>query len=100
MSAPVVRRVHIGHRRSDSTLSHNGMRFPEERFANHSHFRALRQGSQGSSQARTAGADDQHIVVVSFVFCRHKSLKSVIAPLATSRIYRSVRPTVIKLIQA
>jgi hypothetical protein len=76
------------------------MCFAEERFANHSHSRALRQGSEGRSQARTAGADDQHIVFVSFVFCRHKSLKSVIAPLATSRTYRSVSPTVIKLIQA
>ena len=100
MSAPIVRRVHVGHRRSDSALRHDGMRFAEERFANHSHLRALRQGAEGRSQAGSAGADDQYIVIVSFVVCRHKSLKSVIAPLATSRTYRSVRPTVIKLIQA
>jgi hypothetical protein len=61
------------------------MRFPEERFANHSYLRALRQGFERSSQARTAGADDQHIVFVSFVLACHRSLKSVIAPLATSR---------------
>jgi hypothetical protein len=61
------------------------MRFPKERFANHSHLSALPQGSERSSQARTTGADDQHIVFVSFILGFHKSLKSVIAPLATSR---------------
>ena len=76
------------------------MRFAEERFANYAHSRALCQGAEGRSQAGSAGSDDQYIVIVSFVVCRHKSLKSVIAPLATSRTYRSVRPTVIKLIQA
>jgi len=100
MSAPVVRGVDIGHRRSDSTLRHDGMRFAEERFANHSHLRALRQGSEGRPQTGAAGADDQYIVVVSFVFGRHISLRSVIAPLATIRTYRSVRPTPIRLIQA
>ena len=48
-------------------------------------FRTLRQGSQGRSQPCSTGTDDQHIVVVGFVFCGHKSLKSVTAPLATSR---------------
>jgi len=100
MSAPVVSRVHTGHRRGDPTLRHYGMCFAEERFAYHSHFRALRQRSERGSQTCATGADDQYIVVVGFVFCRHKTLKSVIAPLATSRTYRSVRPTVIKLIQA
>jgi hypothetical protein len=61
------------------------MRFAKERFADHSHFRTLSQASERRPQARTASADDQHIVIVSFVFCHHKSLKSVIAPLATSR---------------
>ncbi len=85
MSAPIVRVVYIGHRCGDSTLRHHGMRFAEQRFANHSHVRALSQRSQCRSQAGAAGADDQHIVFVSFVICGHKSLKSVIAPLATSR---------------
>ena len=85
MCAPVVRRVHISHRGSDSTLRHDGMCFAEERFAYHSHFRTLRQGSQGRSQPCATGTDDQHIVVVGFVFCGHKSLRSVTAPLATSR---------------
>jgi chemotaxis response regulator CheB len=66
-------------------LRHDGMRFPEERFANHSHLRALPQGSERSSQTRAAGADDQHIVFVGLILGGHKSLKSVIAPLATSR---------------
>ena len=85
MSAPVVRGVHIRHRRRDSTLRHNGMRFAKERFADYAHFGALRQSSERRSQARPAGADDQHIVVVSFVL-GHKSLKSLTTPLATSRI--------------
>jgi len=100
MSAPVVGGVDVGHRRCDSAFRHDGVRFAEERFANHSHLRALRQGSEGRSQTSAAGADDQDIVVVSFVFCRQSSLRSVIAPLATIRMYRSVRPTVIRLIQA
>ncbi len=100
MSAPVVGGIDVSHRRSDSSLRHDGVRLAEERFANHRHLRALRQGSEGCPQTGAAGADDQYIVVVSFVFCRHKSLRSVIAPLATSRMYRSVRPTVIRLIQA
>ena len=76
------------------------MRLTQERFANYAHSRALGQRPERRSQARTTGADDQYIVVVSFVVCRHKSLRSVIAPLATSRTYKSVRPTVIKLIHA
>ncbi len=100
VSTPVVCGVHVSHRRGDATFRHNRMRFAEERFAYHAHFRALLQGAERCSQARAAGTDDQHIVLVSFVFSRHKSLKSVIAPLATSRTYRSVRPTVIRLIQA
>src|SRR4029077_5476269 len=46
MSAPVVRRVHISHRSSDSTLRHDGMCFAEERFAYHSYVRTFYQGSQ------------------------------------------------------
>ncbi len=61
------------------------MGFPKERFANYSYFRALRQCSEGRSQAGTAGADDQYIVVVGFEFS-HMSLKSVIVPLAIKRI--------------
>src|SRR5260221_5876780 len=82
------------------SFRHDGMCFSKERFANHSYFRALRQGFEGRPQTGAAGADDQYIVVVSFVFCRHISLRSVIAPLATIRMYRSVRPTPIRLIQA
>ena len=76
------------------------MRFAEKRFAYDPDFSTLRQCSQSRTQARSTGADDQHIMLVSFEFCRHKILRSEIAPLATSRTYRSVRPTVIKLIQA
>ena len=100
MGAPVIGGVHIGHRCRDSAFRHDGVSLAEKRLANHAHLRALRQGSEGGSQARAAGADDQYIVVVGFVFCAHKSLRSVIAPLATSRTYKSVRPTVIRLIQA
>ena len=76
------------------------MSLAEKRFANYSDFCALRQRSEGCSQARATGADDQYIVVVGFEFCAHKSLRSVMAPLATSRTYKSVRPTMIRLIQA
>src|SRR5580704_12001333 len=77
MSAPVVGEVYVGHRRGDSSLRHNGMRLAEERFANYSDLRALGKGSQRRPQSRPAGADDQYIVFVSFIFCRHKSLKSL-----------------------
>src|SRR5258708_19533711 len=60
MSAPIVRRVHVGHRRSDAAFCHDGMRLTQERFANYAHSRALCQGAEGRSQAGSAGADDQH----------------------------------------
>ena len=85
MSAPVVGRIHVGHRRRDSTFRHDGVRFAQQRFRNHAHFRTFCQSSQSRTQASTAGADDQHIVVVGFVFCAHRILRSVIVPLATSR---------------
>src|SRR5713226_902706 len=40
-----------------------------------------------------ARADDQNIVFVSFVLFGHNNLKSVIAPEATRRTYRSASPT-------
>ncbi len=86
MSAPVVRAVYVGHRGGDSSLRHDGMRFAEKRFANHAHLRALFERSQSRTQARATGADDQDIVVVSFVLGGHNSLRSRTAPLATSRI--------------
>ena len=86
MCAPVVGRVYIGHRGSDSTLRHDRMSFSEKRFAYHSHLRTLRQSAQGRSQPRATGADYQHIVVVGFVICSHNSLRSVTAPLATNRM--------------
>jgi hypothetical protein len=86
MSSPIVGGVYIAHGSGDSTLSHDGVRFAEERFANHSYFCPLSERAESRAQAGTTGADDQYIVVVSFVFCGHMILKSVIAPLATSRM--------------
>src|SRR5882762_9069467 len=85
VNAPVVGGVHVGHGRGDSTFCHHGMRFAEERFAYDPNLCTLRQGSQSGSQPGATGADDQDIVVVSFVLGGHNSLRSRTAPLATRR---------------
>ena len=90
------------HRRGESALGHHRVRLAQQRFAYHAHFRALRQRLDRSPEARAARADDQHVVFVGFVFGvrGHSSRMSFIAPLATSRMYRSVRPTEIMLTHA
>jgi hypothetical protein len=57
VSTPIVGVIYVGHRRRDSAFCHYRMRFPEERFANNSYFRALRQSFESGAQTGAPGAD-------------------------------------------
>ena len=75
VNLPVVGRVHVRHGRSDAAFGHDGVRFAEQRFADHANPRTLRQGFNGGAQPGAAGADDEHVVFVGFVFCRSQESK-------------------------
>ena len=97
--------IDVGHGRGDSALGHHRVSFAEQRFADDANRRALGQRFDGRAQAGAARADDQYIVFVGLKFRRilvhrQNSLTSWMAPLATMRMYRSVRPTQNRLIQA
>src|ERR1700736_2387294 len=100
MRSPIVGRIHIRHRRRHPAFGHHRMRFAQQRFAYHANLRALGQRFNRRAKSRAAGADDQYIVFVRFIFWIHRSLISLIAPLATSRTYRSVSPTPTRLTHA
>ena len=85
MGAPIVGRIDIRHRRGDTAFGHDGVRFAEQRLADHADTRALPKRFDRRAQSRSAGADDQHIVFVSFELFVHSSLRSWIEPLATNR---------------
>jgi hypothetical protein len=76
--APIVGRVDVRHRRCDAAFGHDGVRFPEQRFANDADARALAKRFNRRSQARSARADDQHIVLVSFKLLGYHSQQSQI----------------------
>src|SRR5712692_478525 len=97
---PVIGSVDVSHRGRDAALSHDRVRFAQQRLAHDAHARALGQRFDCRAQPRAARADDQNVVLVSFVFFGHSNLKSVIAPDATRRMYRSANPTENRLSQA
>ena len=60
--------VHVAHGGGDAAFGHHRVRFAEKRFADDADARALSESFDGRAQSRAAGADDQHIVFVGFVF--------------------------------
>jgi len=46
---PAIRRVHVGHRGRDAALGHHGVRFAQQRFANHANAHTFREGFNGGA---------------------------------------------------
>ena len=67
MHLPVVAIVNIGQRRRDSAFRHHGVRFAEKAFANHADRNASRGSFDCRAQSSAAGANDQYVVLESFV---------------------------------
>ena len=91
---PVVARVDIAHRRGDAALGHHRVRLAEQRLADDRQpFAGLPGGDRGA-QTGAAGADDDDVVGVPLDGAAiRRSSGSVMVPLATSRMYRSVKAT-------
>jgi hypothetical protein len=70
VNAPVIAIVHISHRRRYATLGHDGMRFAEKGFRNHSHPYSGRRGRDCSAQSGTSRSNDDDVMVMGNVF-RH-----------------------------
>jgi hypothetical protein len=85
MRSPVIFLVDI-HGRRDSTFGHYGMRFAEQRFADHADACTLRQRLDRRAQSCAAGADNQHIMFVRFVRRGHRIRMSLKAPEANTRM--------------
>src|SRR3954470_15371397 len=67
MHFPVVSLIDIGQCRGDSTFSHYRMRFAQQRFANERDANASSRGLNSCAQPRATSADNQYIVIKSFV---------------------------------
>ena len=67
---PVIALVHVGQRRGDAALGHDGVRLAQQRFADQADRNAGRRSLDGRPQARSAGSDDEHVVFVRLVI-RH-----------------------------
>ncbi len=85
MSFPTVGGIHVGHCRGDASFGHDGVSFPQKRFADHADGSALRKGFDGGTQSSAAGSDDKNVVLARLVGGSHKILRSRIAPQATMR---------------
>jgi hypothetical protein len=85
VGTPVVGLVYIGHRRGDAAFSHHGVGLAEQRLAHNADTNALRQCFNRGAKARTASADDEHIVFVDFVPGVHRSRMSFRRPAETIR---------------
>ena len=72
MDLPVVAVVDVGQRRRDAALGHDGVRFAEQRFADHADRHARRRCFDGRAQPGAAGADDQHVVFDGFRVVGHR----------------------------
>jgi hypothetical protein len=84
---PVVARVHVAERGGDAALGHDRVGLAEEGLADEAGLLPLRRGFDRGAQARAAGADDDHVVLVDDVgFLGHqKNLTSWIAPVERRR---------------
>ena len=67
MDLPVVAVVHVGERGGDPAFRHHGVRFAEQRFANHPDRHARRRRFDRRAQTGAARADDEDVVGESFV---------------------------------
>ncbi len=79
----------LRHGGRDAAFGHDGVRFAEQRFADHADAHAGRRGFDGRAQARAARADHQHIVFEGLIIGHQRILQSVQMPMAHSRTYRS-----------
>src|SRR5712691_1740055 len=100
MDLPVVPIVDVRQGGRDATLGHHGVGFPEERLADEADGDAGSRRLDGRPQPRAAGADDEHVVFVGLVLGHQKILMSDPTPIEQSRTYRSLKPTVNRLVQA
>ncbi len=62
MDSPAIAIVDIGQCRRDAAFGHHGMRFAEQRLANHSHLRAGGSGLNRSAQACPACSNHKYVV--------------------------------------
>ena len=62
MHAPVVAIVDVRQRGGNAALGHHGVRFAQQRFADHAHFGAGSRGFDRGAQTRPARADHQDVV--------------------------------------
>ena len=67
---PTVAIIHVGQGGGDPAFGHDRVRFAEQAFANHPDRNACGRRFNGRAQSRAAGADDQNVVLESFVL-RH-----------------------------
>ncbi len=68
MDFPIVAIIDVGERRGDPAFGHDGVRFAEKTFANHPDRNAGGRRFNRRAQSRAAGADDENVVLESFVF--------------------------------
>jgi hypothetical protein len=93
---PVVLGPHVTHGGGDAALGHDRVSLAQERLADEADRHALVRGLDGRPQPGAARPDDDDVVLVRLVrWCGHQKmiLRSVILPIATSRMYRSASPT-------
>jgi hypothetical protein len=95
---PVVLRLDVAERRGDAALGHHRVRLAEEGLADEPHALPLGARLDRRAQARAARADDEDVVLPCLVLvgraraaaaaaaAHQKSLRSVMAPLATMRM--------------
>src|SRR5258708_22521210 len=83
MRLPIVGGIHVGHRRGNAALRHDSVSLSKKRLADHADRSALRKGFNGCAQARTAGANNENVVLARLVVCGHRSLRSRKVPQAT-----------------
>ncbi len=62
MHPPVVAIVDIGQSRGNAAFGHHGVRFTQQRFADHSHFGAVSRGFDRGTQPRAARPNHQYVV--------------------------------------
>ena len=82
---PVVLGPDVAQGGGDASLGHHRVGLAEERLADQRRVSALGGGLDGGAQARSAGADDQDVVLVRLVLGHQKSLRSRMAPVARRR---------------
>ncbi len=67
MDFPIVSVVYVGQRCGDAAFGHHRMRLAEQRFADQADLDPSSRSFDGRAQPGTARADDEHVVIESFV---------------------------------